>query len=83
MAPGLVGGRYLPLSDRDLARIHEAALEVLERVGMADATPALRELAQARGAPQAPRGCGLGSGLGLRLTSATFVVAKSDFVPCP
>ncbi len=50
VAPGLVGGRYLPLSDRDLARIHGAALEVLERVGMADATPALRDLALARGA---------------------------------
>ncbi len=50
VAPGLVGGRYLPLSDRDLARIHDAALEVLERVGMADATPALRDLALAKGA---------------------------------
>ena len=50
VSPGLRGGRYLPLSERDLARIHDAALQVLERVGMADPTPALRDLALEKGA---------------------------------
>ena len=37
--PGLEGGRYKPLSDAQVRRIHEAALEVLETVGLADAIP--------------------------------------------
>ena len=37
--PGLEGGIYRPLSDRDVERIHEGALQVLERVGMGDASP--------------------------------------------
>ncbi|MBK8457767.1 MAG: trimethylamine methyltransferase family protein [Phyllobacteriaceae bacterium] len=31
--PGLEGGRYRPLSDADVGRIHEAALDLLERLG--------------------------------------------------
>ena len=50
VAPGLVGGGYRPLSDTDLARIHGAALEVLERVGMADPTAAFQALALDKGA---------------------------------
>ncbi|WP_284163601.1 trimethylamine methyltransferase family protein [Frigidibacter sp. SD6-1] len=38
--PGLAGGQYRPLGDRDMARIHETALDVLERIGMADPIPA-------------------------------------------
>lgn len=48
--PGLSGGKYRPLSDADLARIHRSALTVLEEIGIADAPPALGELALARGA---------------------------------
>jgi trimethylamine---corrinoid protein Co-methyltransferase len=33
------GGRYKPLSDSDVLRIHRAALDVLESIGLADATP--------------------------------------------
>ncbi len=37
--PGMVGGQYSPLSDADVARIHDAALEALEVIGLAQATP--------------------------------------------
>lgn len=47
--PGLRGGDYKPLSDRDIQRIHETALDLLERVGMANPVPVLRERALARG----------------------------------
>ncbi|MGV6813170.1 MAG: trimethylamine methyltransferase family protein [Brevirhabdus sp.] len=35
--PGLSGGRYKPLSDADVARIHTAALDALEQIGLCDA----------------------------------------------
>ncbi len=47
-----LGATYRPLSDRDAERVHGAALEVLERIGMASATPRIRELAL-------EHGCGL------------------------
>jgi trimethylamine--corrinoid protein Co-methyltransferase len=37
--PGMTGGRYKPLSEADVLRIHHAALDVLENIGLADATP--------------------------------------------
>jgi len=37
--PGMTGGRYKPLSESDVLRIHHAALDVLENIGLADATP--------------------------------------------
>ncbi len=37
--PGMKGGQYRPLSDADMQRIHESALQVLWEVGMADAPP--------------------------------------------
>jgi trimethylamine--corrinoid protein Co-methyltransferase len=47
--PGIEGGIYKPLSQREVERIHEGALQILERVGMGDATPEIRELARAKG----------------------------------
>ncbi len=35
--PGMESGRYKPLSDADIAAIHETALRLLEEVGLADA----------------------------------------------
>ncbi|MEY8831263.1 trimethylamine methyltransferase family protein [Sedimentitalea sp. XS_ASV28] len=35
--PGLPGGTYKPLSQRDMERIHATALDALEQVGLADA----------------------------------------------
>src|SRR5918992_2556526 len=37
--PGLAGGRYRPLAATEVVRIHQAALDVLEQVGLSDAIP--------------------------------------------
>ena len=37
--PGMPGGQYKPLTEKDVLRIHGAALEALERIGLADAPP--------------------------------------------
>ena len=54
--PGVLGGHYKPLSDADVARIHHAALDILERIGMAEAGPQVTELALAKGATVNERG---------------------------
>jgi trimethylamine--corrinoid protein Co-methyltransferase len=48
--PGLEGGAYRPLSAADIERIHLAALEVLEQIGLADAIPSCVEATTAAGA---------------------------------
>lgn len=48
--PGMEGGRYAPLSDADMARIHEAALCALEDIGLADAPPSGVEIMTRAGA---------------------------------
>ncbi|PYG31680.1 trimethylamine methyltransferase family protein [Pelagimonas varians] len=35
--PGMTGGQYRPLTDMQMARIHETALAALEEIGLADA----------------------------------------------
>ena len=47
--PGLHGGQYRPLSDRDIQRIHGAVLELLETVGLCDAIPTCIEAMTAVG----------------------------------
>ncbi|MEM8861669.1 MAG: trimethylamine methyltransferase family protein [Chloroflexota bacterium] len=47
---GFTGGQYKPLSDEDVVRIHDAALQILEEVGMGTPIPHIVELAEARGA---------------------------------
>ncbi len=42
--PGMVGGLYQPLSERDRERIHRAALDLLDQVGLCDAIPTCMEL---------------------------------------
>ena len=37
--PGISGGRYKPLADQDVYRIHDTALRILEEVGLRGATP--------------------------------------------
>ncbi|WP_147105786.1 trimethylamine methyltransferase family protein [Tateyamaria sp. syn59] len=37
--PGLTGGRYNPMTEAEVARIHSAALDALETIGLADAPP--------------------------------------------
>ena len=48
--PGLEGGRYRPLRDADVMKVHGAALDILETIGFADAIPSCVELTTARGA---------------------------------
>jgi trimethylamine--corrinoid protein Co-methyltransferase len=36
---GMEGGRYKPLSDGDILKIHNTALDILEQIGLADAIP--------------------------------------------
>ncbi|HXQ32237.1 MAG TPA: trimethylamine methyltransferase family protein [Steroidobacteraceae bacterium] len=48
--PGLPGGAYKPLSDRDLERIHDTVLAILANIGLSAVTDEIREVATAKGA---------------------------------
>ena len=48
--PGMPGGRYKPLSDIDVEKIHQAALTCLEEIGLADAPPSGVEIMTKAGA---------------------------------
>ncbi len=48
--PGLEGGRYRPLSNEDVQRIHEAALRVLEQTGVEVLESECRQIFMAAGA---------------------------------
>jgi trimethylamine--corrinoid protein Co-methyltransferase len=54
--PGMPGGRYTPLSGAEVLRIHRAALDVLENIGLADATPGGIEYMTKAGAKMTPAG---------------------------
>ncbi len=41
--PGVEGGRYAPLSEREVLAVREAALELLESLGLSQPTPSLVE----------------------------------------
>lgn len=43
------GGRYLPLTERDMTRIHAAVLNVLENVGLSKAIPSMVSLVTRKG----------------------------------
>jgi trimethylamine---corrinoid protein Co-methyltransferase len=47
---GMEGGRYRPLSDQDMQKIHQAALTALETIGLADAPPSGIEILTNAGA---------------------------------
>ncbi len=47
--PGMSGGRYLPLTDSEVRQIHEAALQVLETIGLSDAIPSCIDMVTAAG----------------------------------
>jgi trimethylamine--corrinoid protein Co-methyltransferase len=47
--PGLAGGRYRPLTQQDEQRIHNTILDVLEKIGMGDPIPVVKEAALERG----------------------------------
>ena len=69
--PGMRGGAYRPLSERDIERIHAAALDVLERVGVGDPIPEILEVAL-------PGGCVLGDDGRLRFPRALV----EDLIAC-
>ena len=47
---GMEGGRYQPLTEHDLQRIHETALDALEQIGLADAPQSGVDILTAAGA---------------------------------
>jgi len=49
VGPGMLGGRYRPLTSADEQQIHHTILDVLENIGMGDPIPIVRERALARG----------------------------------
>ena len=49
---GIEGGTYKPLSDLDVQKIHIAALDALETIGLADAPPSGVEILTGAGAIQ-------------------------------
>jgi trimethylamine--corrinoid protein Co-methyltransferase len=51
--PGMEGGAYQPLSERDIERIHDTALRVLEEIGIGAPIPEILDAAL-------PKGCVLG-----------------------
>ena len=46
--PGMTGGAYKPLSERDIQRIHDTALDILENIGIGDPIPEILALRAAR-----------------------------------
>jgi len=61
--PGLTGGRYRPLTDHDIKRIYDTALDVLENIGIGDPIPEILRYAL-------PGGCTLDSKNRLRFPRA-------------
>lgn len=47
--PGVEGGRYKPLSQKDIERIHQTVLALLENVGLSQAIPSMVKLVSNRG----------------------------------
>ena len=47
--PGMLGGRYRPLTGSDEEKIHKTVLDVLENIGMGDPIPVVKERALKRG----------------------------------
>ena len=46
---GFTGGRYKPLTNREMERIHHTVLDVMENYGFAQATPSMIEIVTAAG----------------------------------
>ncbi len=54
--PGMPGGQYKPLSDHDVLRLNDAALDALEQIGFAKATPSAARILTDAGAVQGDDG---------------------------
>ena len=54
--PGMIGGRFRPLDESGVQRIHAAALDVLEHIGLSEAIPSCIEAVTAAGGQLSPEG---------------------------
>ena len=54
--PGMAGGRYRPLDENGIERIHTAALDALEQIGLSEAIPSCIETVTAAGGRMSPEG---------------------------
>jgi trimethylamine--corrinoid protein Co-methyltransferase len=54
--PGMSGGRYKPLTQADVQKIHNAVLDVLEKIGLANAIPSCIELVKNAGGKYSDEG---------------------------
>ncbi len=54
--PGMTGGVYKPLSERDMQRIYETALDILEHIGIGDPIPEILRYALPGGCYQDEKG---------------------------
>lgn len=54
--PGLIGGRFRPLSDEEEQHVHETVLSLLENLGLSQATPSMIELVCAQGGQLSDKG---------------------------
>ena len=50
--PGMAGDRFKPLTDAEVERIHEAALDVLENIGIGEPIPSCTETTSCRASGQ-------------------------------
>jgi len=75
--PGMIGGRFKPLDDADVERIHRAALDVLEQVGLSDAIPTCIERVTQAGGRLSDEGRLL---FPRALVEDTLAMAARDFV---
>ncbi len=73
---GLKGGRYQPLSEGDIVQIHEAVLDVLENIGLLQATPGCIEACTKVGASYGEDGR---LRFPRQLVEATIVSANREF----
>lgn len=75
--PGMVSGRYSALTDAEVMKVHLAALDVLENIGLADAIPSCLDVLL-------PKGCTLTDGGRLLfprgLIEDTVAMAGRNFV---
>ncbi len=75
--PGMTGGQYKPLTDRDIQRISETALDILENIGIGEPIPEILNYAL-------PGGCTLGDDGRLRfprsLVEDLVDVSASEYI---
>ena len=77
---GLEGGTYRPLTDLDVQKIHTAALDALETIGLADAPPSGVEILTNAGAVQGDDGR---IRFPRALVEDMLTKARREITPCP